>query len=73
MALAGRLPRAADLDAELVARALRKDKKAIGGSVRWVLLEGLGHARVVDGREVPARVVLAAINAALAAPPRPPK
>ncbi|HWS90592.1 MAG TPA: 3-dehydroquinate synthase [Pyrinomonadaceae bacterium] len=73
VALAGRLPRAADLDAELVARALRKDKKAVGGSVRWVLIEGLGRARVVDGREVPGRVVLAAIRAALAEPPRPPK
>jgi 3-dehydroquinate synthase len=73
VALAGRLPAAADLDAELIGRALRKDKKAIGGSVRWVLLEGLGRARVVDGREVPGRVVLAAIRAALAAPPRPPK
>jgi 3-dehydroquinate synthase len=66
VALAGRLPRAADLDAETIRRAIRKDKKAVGGSVRWVLLEGLGRARVVDGREVPARVVLAAIRAALA-------
>ena len=73
VALAGRLPAAADLDAELVARALRKDKKAVGGSVRWVLLEGLGRARVVDGREVPGRVVLAAIRAALAAPPKTPR
>jgi 3-dehydroquinate synthase len=71
VALAGRLPRAADLDAETIRRALRKDKKAVGGSVRWVLLEGLGRARVVDGREVPGRVVLASIRAALAAPPRP--
>src|ERR1051325_191885 len=73
VALAGRLPGAADLDAELVARALRKDKKAVGGSVRWVLVEGLGRARVVDGREVPARVVLAAISAALVSPPQAPK
>lgn len=73
VALAGRLPGAADLDAETIGRALRKDKKAVGGSVRWVLLEGLGRARVVDGREVPARVVHASVRAALAAPPRPPK
>jgi 3-dehydroquinate synthase len=72
VALAGRLPVAADLDAELVSRALRKDKKAVGGSIRWVLLEGLGRARVVDERDVPARVVLASIRAALAAPQRPP-
>jgi 3-dehydroquinate synthase len=65
--LAGRLPRASDLDDAEVERALRSDKKAVGGSVRWVLLEGLGRARVVDGREVPARVVRDSIRAALRA------
>ena len=65
--LAGRLPRAADLDAGEVERALCSDKKAVGGSVRWVLLEGLGRARIVDGREVPARVVRDSIRAALGA------
>ena len=65
--LAGRLPRAEDLDAEAVRRATRKDKKAVGGSVRWVLLEGLGRARIVADAGVPARVVLASIRAALAA------
>jgi 3-dehydroquinate synthetase len=65
--LAGRLPRASDLDADEVGRALRSDKKAVGGSVRWVLLEGLGRARIVDGREVPARVVRDSIRAALRA------
>lgn len=65
--LAGPLPRASDLDAAEVERALRSDKKAVGGSVRWVLLEGLGRARIVDGREVPARVVRDSIRAALRA------
>jgi 3-dehydroquinate synthase len=73
VALAGHLPEAGDLDAETIRRAVRKDKKAVGGSVRWVLLERLGRARVVDGREVPARVVLASIRAALGAPRTLPK
>jgi len=68
VALAGPLPGAEDLDAETIRRAVRKDKKAVGGSVRWVLLERLGRARVVDGRDVPARVVLASIRAALQTP-----
>ncbi|HWW74849.1 MAG TPA: hypothetical protein VNZ44_05590, partial [Pyrinomonadaceae bacterium] len=63
--LAGRLPRAADLDAEAVRRATRTDKKAVGGSVRWVLLEELGRARIVPDEEVPARVVIDSIRAAL--------
>jgi 3-dehydroquinate synthase len=67
--LAGRLPRASDLDAGEVERALRSDKKAVGGNVRWVLLEGLGRARVVDGREIHGAVVRDSIRAALCAPP----
>jgi 3-dehydroquinate synthase len=63
--LAGRLPDASRLDAETIRRAIRKDKKAVGGSVRWVLIEQLGRARIVDGREVPDRVILASIRAAL--------
>lgn len=63
--LAGRLPRASDLDAETISLALRNDKKSVGGSVRWVLLESLGRARVVDGREVSERAVRASIRAAL--------
>ena len=63
--LAGRLPRASDLDAETICRALRSDKKAVGGSVRWVLLERIGRARVVDGREVPDALVRASVRAAL--------
>ena len=68
LALAGRLPAAGDLEAETIRRALRTDKKAVGGSVRWVLLERLGRARIVDGHEVPPRVVLASIRAALRTP-----
>jgi 3-dehydroquinate synthase len=65
--LAGRLPNASDLDAEAVRRALRADKKSVGGSIRWVLLERLGRARIVDGRDVPARLIRASIRAALGA------
>ncbi|HEX8684866.1 MAG TPA: 3-dehydroquinate synthase family protein [Pyrinomonadaceae bacterium] len=72
VALAGRLPDASDLDAETIRLAARKDKKAVGGSVCWVLLERLGRARTVEGSEVPPRVVLASIRAALAARPQTP-
>jgi 3-dehydroquinate synthase len=65
--LAGRLPRADDVDAELIRHALQRDKKAVGGQVRWVLLEGLGRARIVEGERVPRRVVSASIRAALSA------
>jgi 3-dehydroquinate synthase len=63
--LAGRLPPASDVGVETICRAIRADKKRVGGRVRWVLLEALGRARVVDGREVPDKVVRASVRAAL--------
>jgi 3-dehydroquinate synthetase len=68
--LAGPLPRADDLAAEEIGRALRADKKSVGGSVRWVLLERLGRARVVDGSEVTASVLRDSLRAALRQAPK---
>ena len=64
--LAGRLPRADDLDEGALLRAIAADKKSVGGHVRWVLLEGIGRARIVSGQEIPPRIVRAALRAALA-------
>jgi 3-dehydroquinate synthase len=63
--LAGRLPRADDLDERALLRAIASDKKSIGGHVRWVLLERIGRPRIVSGEEIPPRVVRAALRAAL--------
>ena len=63
--LAGRLPPAAGLDEDALLGALGSDKKAVGGRVRWVLLERIGRARIVDGREVAPRLVRASLRAAL--------
>ena len=63
--LAGRLPRADDLDKRAVLRAIAGDKKSVGGHVRWVLLEEIGRARIVGGQEIPPRVLSAALHAAL--------
>ena len=64
--LAGRLPRADRIDEGMIGRALTRDKKMVGGHVRWVLLERLGRARIVGGEMVPARVVRDSVRAALA-------
>jgi 3-dehydroquinate synthase len=63
--LAGRLPRADDLDVESILLALASDKKSVGGNVQWVLLEKLGRARIVDGREIAPRIIRASIASAL--------
>lgn len=63
--LAGRLPRASDIDIDAINKAVTLDKKSVAGSIRWVLLERLGKARVVDGREVSERVLKASLREAL--------
>jgi len=63
--LAGRLPRADDLDVSLLLSTLAGDKKSVGGHVQWVLLERIGRARIVSGREIPPKILRASLRAAL--------
>lgn len=59
--LCGRLPRADDLQADEIVSRLAHDKKSVGGRLRWVLLERMGRARIVDGREVGQRLLRASL------------
>ena len=63
--LAGRLPRADDLDHDEILRALPADKKSVGGHVQWVLLETIGRARIVSDKEITPRLIRASLRAAL--------
>lgn len=65
VALCGPLPRADDLATKQIVRAMANDKKSVGGVTRWVLLERVGRARIVDGREISARVLHASLRFAL--------
>jgi 3-dehydroquinate synthase len=61
----GRLPRADDLDQAVIRRTLAHDKKRVGGRLKWILLERLGRARIVDEREIAPRLLSASLRAAL--------
>jgi 3-dehydroquinate synthase len=50
--LCGPLPSARDLDERAVINAIAHDKKRVGGSVKWVLLEGIGRPSIVDGKQI---------------------
>jgi 3-dehydroquinate synthase len=63
--LCGRLPRADDLNGDEIIRSLAHDKKSVGGHLKWVLLERIGRARIVDGREVGHRLLRASLRAGL--------
>ncbi|MFN2510855.1 MAG: 3-dehydroquinate synthase, partial [Pyrinomonadaceae bacterium] len=49
---AGSLPAASDLDQSAIMGAILRDKKSVDGRIKWVLLERIGRARIVDGREI---------------------
>jgi len=62
--LCGRLPRASDLNEGMILDALSHDKKRVGGHLKWVLLERLGRATIVDQSEIAPRLLRASLRAA---------
>ena len=65
--LCGRLPRADHLDTNQITGALKHDKKSVGGQINWVLLEGIGRPRIVEGRLISAKNLRLALRAGLRA------
>lgn len=50
--LCGPLPSARGVDERALISAITQDKKRTAGQVQWVLLEGIGRPRIVDGAEI---------------------
>jgi 3-dehydroquinate synthase len=63
--LCGPLPRASDLSIDDIVRAIRRDKKSMGGTIMWVLLKRIGKPLIVDGLEIDSRVLRASLRAGL--------
>jgi 3-dehydroquinate synthase len=68
--LCGSRPRADKLDINEIMRALEHDKKSVGGQINWVLLEGVGSPRIVEGRLISKKVLRLSLRAALQPPVR---
>jgi 3-dehydroquinate synthase len=66
--LCGPLPRADDLSLDELSRAIKRDKKSIAGTVKWVLLERIGGARIIDGKQIDRRGLGSALRAGLRSP-----
>ena len=58
----GSLPRANDLDINRLLAAMKGDKKSVAGQVKWILLEKIGKAKIVDGREIDSRNLKTALR-----------
>src|ERR1051325_1637422 len=61
----GPLPRANDIELDALIRAMKGDKKSVDGRVKWVLLEKVGKARIVDASEIDRRTLREAMRAGL--------
>ena len=67
ISLCGPLPRAAHFDTGEIMRALKHDKKSVGGQINWVLLEGIGRPKIVEGRLISAKSLRLSLRAGLQA------
>ncbi len=65
--LSGSLPKANDLNESAIINAVSRDKKSIGGRIQWVLLERIGRALIVDGKEIHPQVLRSSLRASLKA------
>src|SRR5205085_3264369 len=68
--LCGPLPRADNLDLNQIIRALKHDKKSVGGQINWVLLEGVGRPKIVEGRIESAKALGHSLRAGFGTPVR---
>ncbi|HYV25031.1 MAG TPA: 3-dehydroquinate synthase [Pyrinomonadaceae bacterium] len=64
--LCGPLPPAKDIDVDEVMRLIKSDKKSVTGRIKWVLIEEIGKARLVDGSEIDARLLRTSLRNGLA-------
>jgi len=65
VSLCGPLPRADNLDPGRIIGALKHDKKSVGGQINWVLLEGIGRPRIIEGRLISAKSLRLSLRAGL--------
>jgi 3-dehydroquinate synthase len=70
VALCGPLPRADNLDLNRIIRALQHDKKSVDGQINWVLLEGVGQPKIVDGRLIGKKTLRESLRAGLQRRPK---
>jgi 3-dehydroquinate synthase len=63
--LCGPLPAADDLSIDEIAAAMKGDKKSVAGVTRWILLERIGRARIVDGNQIDKRILRSSLRAGL--------
>ena len=70
VALCGPLPALNNIDTEQILESFKHDKKRVAGEVNWVLLNGIGLPRIVNGKEISQRRLRRALDRGLCSPER---
>jgi len=65
--LCGPLPAAHDLSISEIIAAMSGDKKSVAGVTMWVLLERIGRARIVEGKQIDKRILRSSLRSGLQA------
>jgi 3-dehydroquinate synthase len=53
----GKLPNTSDLDIDEIIAAIVFDKKSVGNSTKWILIEKIGVPRIIDSNDIPNNVL----------------
>jgi 3-dehydroquinate synthase len=62
VARVGRLPKLDNIKPELLIENFAFDKKAIGDSLQWVLLEAIGKPKIVENKDIPKSAIKSTLN-----------
>jgi 3-dehydroquinate synthase len=60
--LTGNLPSCQNIETEQVIRAFAFDKKNVGDSLQWILLEAIGKPKIVMNKEIPPDIIFKAVE-----------
>lgn len=58
----GKLPDMPDIDPREILDTFKTDKKAIAGSVNWILLKGIGKPVIISDKDIPRAAIRAALK-----------
>lgn len=65
VSLTGNLPNCKNIEAEKLIKAFAFDKKNVGDSLQWILLEEIGKPKIVMNKEIPPTVISEAVKTVL--------
>lgn len=65
--LVGKLPTAEHISIEKIIEAFAFDKKSTGDSLEWILLEEIGKPKIVENKDIPAKILQTSLTTVLTA------